>query len=76
MKVSQKVPKSKHPKQHKNEPLSTEGDTSGGESLLINFDKVYEDFIKKVLMEYSSFGKVTLDRRKSICVLFRYGYVF
>ena len=39
--------------------LSTEGDTSGGESLLINFDKVYEDFIKKVLMEYSSVGKFT-----------------
>jgi len=39
--------------------LSTEGETSSGESLLINFDKVYEDFIKKILMEYSTIGKFT-----------------
>lgn len=39
--------------------LSTKGETSSGESLLINFDRVYEDFIKKVLMEYSSLGKFT-----------------
>jgi 5-methylcytosine-specific restriction enzyme subunit McrC len=37
--------------------LSTVGDSTSGESLLINFDKVFEDFIKKVLMEYSSLGK-------------------
>lgn len=37
--------------------LSTDGETSSGESLLINFDKVYEDFIKKILMEYSGVGK-------------------
>lgn len=39
--------------------LSTAGEASGGESLLINFDKVYEDFIKKILMDYSSVGKFT-----------------
>ena len=39
--------------------LSSEGDQASGESLFINFDKVYEDFIKKVLMEYSSLGKFT-----------------
>ena len=39
--------------------LSTEGESSSGESLLINFDRVFEDFIKKVLMEYSSLGKFT-----------------
>ena len=57
--------------------LSTEGDTSGGESLLINFDKVYEDFIKKVLMEYSSVEKFTFGQKKKymrfvqirICIL-------
>lgn len=37
--------------------LAKDGETSSGESLLINFDKVYEDFIKKILMEYSSVGK-------------------
>lgn len=37
--------------------LSTEGESSSGESLLINFDRVFEDFIKKVLMEYSNLGK-------------------
>jgi 5-methylcytosine-specific restriction enzyme subunit McrC len=37
--------------------LSTDGESSSGESLLINFDRVFEDFIKKVLMEYSSLGK-------------------
>lgn len=37
--------------------LSTVGESASGESLLINFDKVYEDFIKKVLMEYSTLGK-------------------
>lgn len=37
--------------------LSTEGESSSGESLLINFDRVFENFIKKVLMEYSSLGK-------------------
>ena len=37
--------------------LSTDGDLTSGESLLINFDKVFEDFIKKVLMEYSNLGK-------------------
>lgn len=39
--------------------LSTEGEQASGESLFINFDKVYEDFIKKVLMEYSTLGKFT-----------------
>lgn len=37
--------------------LSTDGESSSGESLLINFDRVFEDFIKKVLMEYSNLGK-------------------
>lgn len=37
--------------------LSTNGESSSGESLLINFDRVFEDFIKKVLMEYSNIGK-------------------
>ncbi|MDO4803200.1 MAG: hypothetical protein Q4A32_00070 [Lachnospiraceae bacterium] len=37
--------------------LSTDGDSSSGESLLINFDKVFEDFIKKILMDYSNLGK-------------------
>lgn len=37
--------------------LSTDGEISSGESLLINFDKVFEDFIKKILMEYSKLGK-------------------
>lgn len=37
--------------------LSTDGESSSGESLLINFDRVFEDFIKKALMEYSSLGK-------------------
>ncbi len=37
--------------------LSTDGDSTSGESLLINFDRVFEDFIKKVLMEYSNLGK-------------------
>lgn len=37
--------------------LSVDGDGAYGESLLINFDKVFEDFIKKVLMEYSTLGK-------------------
>lgn len=36
--------------------ISTDGTTSYGESLLINFDKMFEDFVKKVLMEYSSVG--------------------
>lgn len=39
--------------------LSTAGESSSGESLLINFDRVFEDFIKKVLMEYSNLGKFT-----------------
>jgi len=39
--------------------LSAEGEKSSGESLLINFDKVYEDFIKKILIEYSTIGKFT-----------------
>ena len=37
--------------------LSTDGESSSGESLLINFDRVFEDFIKKVLMEYSNLGR-------------------
>lgn len=37
--------------------LSTDGESSSGESLLIDFDRVFEDFIKKVLMEYSNLGK-------------------
>src|SRR5699024_6914691 len=37
--------------------LSKDGEASSGESLLINFDRVFEDFIKKVLMEYSNLGK-------------------
>lgn len=37
--------------------LSSDGESAAGESLLINFDRVYEDFIKKVLMEYSMLGK-------------------
>lgn len=37
--------------------ISTVGEKAAGESLLINFDRVYEDFIKKVLMVYSSLGK-------------------
>lgn len=37
--------------------LSIDGESSSGESLLINFDRVFEDFIKKVLMEYSRLGK-------------------
>lgn len=50
--------------------LSTEGEASSGESLLINFDKVYEDFIKKILMEYSSVGKFsywTEERTYAFC---------
>jgi len=37
--------------------LSKEGDASSGESLLINFDRVFEDFIKKILMDYSNLGR-------------------
>lgn len=36
--------------------LSSVGSSASGESLLINFDKVFEDFIKKVLIEYSGMG--------------------
>ena len=39
--------------------LSTDGESSSGESLLINFDRVFEEFIKKVLMEYSNLEKFT-----------------
>lgn len=37
--------------------LSTDGGYLSGESLLINFDRIFEDFIKKVLMEYSVLGQ-------------------
>ena len=37
--------------------ISSEGDLMSGESLLINFDKVFEEFIRKILMEYSNLGK-------------------
>ena len=51
--------------------LSTAGEASGGESLLINFDKVYEDFIKKNSHGLFFSRKVyILDRGKSVCVLF------
>ena len=37
--------------------ISSEGVSTSGESLLFNFDKVFEEFVKKVLMEYSSIGR-------------------
>lgn len=52
--------------------LSTDGDSSLGESLLINFDRVFEQFIQKVLMEYSSAGKFSYWSLEKEYALYQY----
>lgn len=39
--------------------ISVQGDKMSGESLLINFDRVFEEFVKKILLEYSGNGRFT-----------------
>ncbi len=50
--------------------ISVQGDKMSGESLLINFDRVFEEFIKKILLEYSGNGRFTYwasDRVYALC---------
>lgn len=39
--------------------ISVQGDKMSGESLLINFDRVFEEFVKKILLEHSGNGRFT-----------------
>lgn len=50
--------------------LSATGDDSIGESLLINFDRVFEKFIQKILMEYSGMGNFSywsVEKQYAFC---------